>query len=157
MSDYRISKEEDAGRIVYDLDTQIFIKSDRLPGEDFDRTTWWIARDEDGKPVAYAGARIFIDRDDTIENEDGKKMLNLVRAGVLPCARGKGLQRKLIQVRTRWGQRHNALAAVTYTLPTNYRSSNNLLKCGFIMYSPEEGWVGDLGEVLYWWKTLRRR
>jgi GNAT superfamily N-acetyltransferase len=157
MSDFRISKEDDAGRIVFDLDTQIFIKDDRLSGEDFDRTTWWITRDEDGKAVAYAGARLFHTHDDSTEDEDDKKMIVLVRAGVLPCARGKGLQKKLIAVRTRWGQRQGARAAITYTMPNNYRSSNNLIKCGFRLYNPEEGWVGELGEVLYWWKTLCKR
>lgn len=156
MSDFRISKVEDAGQVVFALDTKIFIKEDRLSGEEFDRTTWWVARDEDGKPVAYAGARTFTTYSDDEEDEDENRMAVLVRAGVLDSARGKGLQKKLIQVRTRWAQQQKARAAVTYTMPSNYRSSNNLIKCGFVMYMPEHGWVGELGEVLYWWKTLKR-
>lgn len=147
MSEYKISKEVDVASTVFDLDTKIFVKGERLSGEEMDRTTWWIARDPEGNAVAYAGARLFNGSADK-----PYKMAYLVRAGVLPSARGAGLQRRLIHCRVQWAQRQKAKAAITYTLHSNSPSANNLFKAGFVLYQPEVGWVGD--DVLYWWKTL---
>jgi len=101
---------------------------------------WWIAY-EDDKPVAYAGVKLL----------DGN-LAFLCRAGVLPAWRGKGLQGKLINARLRWAKKQGMQQAVTYTVLANPHSSNNLIKCGFLLYIPQWRWGGE--EALYWLKQL---
>ncbi len=66
----------------------------------------------------------------------------LVRAGVLPSARGRHLQRRMIHTRLQWARKEGCLAAITYTGYSNYDSIVNLLKCGFRFYAPEYAWAG---------------
>lgn len=127
---------------VATLDSQVFVKDEHLELSEISRTTWWIARDEEGEAVGYAGARMIPDQ----------RMVYLVRAGVLDRARGNGLQRRLIRCRVNWGAKQDADVAITYTLQENHPSSNNLIKEKFVMYCPEFAWVGP--EVIYWWKDL---
>jgi ribosomal protein S18 acetylase RimI-like enzyme len=88
---------------------------------------------ERGRVRAFADARIV----------DGDTIY-LSRCGVLPDARGLGLQRRLIRARLR-GRRG---PAVTYTAAWNCASSNNLIACGFRLYTPVRAWAGR--DVLYW-------
>lgn len=140
----RIAREKtrDTANVVISLDAQVFVREELLSLKEIDRTEWWIARDEEGEPVGYAGARLLL----------SQKMVYLVRAGVLPRARGNGLQRRLVRCRVNWGAKHGAETAITYTLSENHPSSNNLIKAGFVLYEPTWAWVGT--EVLYWWKDL---
>lgn len=139
---FSITQERNSAHVAVALDAQIFVKDEHMTIEEAERTVWWIARDESGQPVAYAGARAI----------PKQRLSYLVRAGVLPSARGHGLQRRLIRCRVNWSAKQNAAAAITYTIHTNYPSSNNLIHSGFRMYSPDWLWVGK--EVLYWWKDL---
>jgi GNAT superfamily N-acetyltransferase len=105
------------------------------------KSYWWIARDGN-KSVAYAGLRVM-----------DKNMAFLSRAGVVENARGKGLHRRLIQVRVRWAWLHGLNTLITYTLINNQASSNNLIRTGFRLYDPEWAWVGRW--VLYWIRTKK--
>lgn len=74
----------------------------------------------------------------------------LSRAGVLPAFRGRGGQLKLIKVREK--------AALALGLPlltsdtyNNPASANNLIACGFRMYTPPSAVDG----VCYWRKPLK--
>ena len=66
------------------------------------------------------------------------------RAGVLAGYRGKGLQRRLISVRTRWAKKNGFKSIFTYTLRGNIPSSRNLIKSGFNLYEPEEEYAGEV-------------
>ena len=105
-----------------------------------DGAHWWVAYDGD-VPVAYAGVKLL----------EGN-LAFLCRAGVLPAWRGKGLQAKLIRARVSWVKKQGMTRAVTYTVLENPPSSNNLIKCGFKLYTPQWKWGGS--DALYWFKNL---
>ena len=73
--------------------------------------------------------------------------LFLNSAGVRYHWRGQGLHKRLIKVRTKYAKR-NGLVAITYTSPDNIVSANNLISCGFKLYTPANEWVGP--NFLYW-------
>ena len=77
----------------------------------------------------------------------------LARCGVLPDYRGQGLQRRLIRARASYARRIGLPLVYTYTVVGNPASSNNLIKCGFVLYRPEWRWAGV--DCLYWRKELR--
>ena len=72
-------------------------------------------------------------------------------SGVLPAARGKHLQRRLIRARLRHAKREGYVWAHTYTLPENPASSRSLIACGFKPYWPKNPWAG---QSCYWHKKL---
>lgn len=115
-----------------------------LPGDtplDTDDGIWWIAYDEHG-PTGFAAARQSALWADT---------LYLSRAGVLPHARGQGLQRDLIRARLAYARR-NGYTWVTSDTCDNPPSANNLIACGFRMIEPTYPW--GLARSLYWARRL---
>lgn len=102
---------------------------------------WWVAF-EDGDAIGFCAMKHSQKWSDTIY---------LHRAGVLPKHRGKGLQRKLIRVRTRQALKFGMtwLVSDTYHNPA---SANSLIRCGFTMYVPTYQY-GAKG-TLYWRKKL---
>jgi GNAT superfamily N-acetyltransferase len=85
---------------------------------------------------------------------DADGVLVLGNVGVLPEARGQGLQRRLIRVRERWGRAQNALRARTYVSADNGASLSNLMRCGWTVVgfraepaASGDGWV-DLARSL---------
>lgn len=120
--------------LIARLDRQCF------PGDDpyrFTEAKWWVAL-LGGQPVAYAGARYW-------SPDNG---VFLCRAGTLPAARGMGLQRSLIRVRLRWAKKIGASCVYTYTMPHNAKSARNLVRCGFLPWSPGRAWAGEW--ACYW-------
>lgn len=117
-------KDADAGWLR-DLDTICFPAPDRsfANGPDYH---WWVAY-EGGKPVAYAGLYV----------QTKGLEAHFERCGVIPSARGKGLQRALIKARLAWCRRRGLLVAKTYTTgPSHADGANsfsigNLRACGF--------------------------
>jgi len=100
---------------------------------------WWLAYDGD-KPIAFAGLKRLV------ENEG---LAYMCRVGVLKEYRGQGLQQRLIHARVNWCRRQKGIyGVITYTIPSNVASSNNLIKCGFKLYRPDYKWEGD--NALYW-------
>jgi len=75
----------------------------------------------------------------------------LCSSGVLPEARGRGLQKRLIKARVRWAEKQGYYYAFTYTVPHNPASSRSLISCGFRPYWPSKPWAGD---VCYWHRPL---
>ena len=100
---------------------------------------WWLVRDKN-YIVAYCGA-IFTD-DICIFN----------RAWVHKNYRGKGIQKKMIAARLKEAKSQGCYKAITYTLPSNLYSANNLMDKGFRLYYPQYCWVG--AEQLYFFKDL---
>lgn len=105
-----------------------------LPGDEFDlEGQLWLAYAGD-KPVAFCSAR-------KLKHENA---VFLSRAGVLPCARGAGLQRRMIHARVRWAREIGARTCITYTVFDNHPSIVNLLRSGFQFYVPHYRWAGDV-------------
>ncbi len=102
------------------------------------RHVWWMATNDAGRNVAYA--------------QDSFRTVYLAWASVLPAARGKGLQKKLINVRCAYGRKQGAKVALTYTAHSNVPSMRSLIACGFKPYEPARKYAGP--EWVYWWKDL---
>lgn len=83
---------------------------------------WWVIRDG-SKPVAYAALRV--------EGKGDHRVAHFTRCGVLPDARGRGYQAKLIQARLSWCKRQGIKMVKTYTSHDNEKSANNLRAAGF--------------------------
>jgi len=98
---------------------------------------------DDGRVCAYASLRVL-----GLVDEADRGAAYFDRAGVAPWARGRGLQRQLIRARERWCRGRSVRVGITYTVPTNCASSNNLIRCGWRLYRPENAWGGR--EALYW-------
>lgn len=113
---------------------------DKWPGDDH---TYWALTD--GKDHHALTSAVY-------RHEKG--YIYLSYAIIMPTTQAKGLQRRLIQHRLRWGKRQGAFYAVTYTLQDNYPSMTNLLRCGFRFASEPRGWCGIGPGVHYFEKQL---
>lgn len=100
---------------------------------------WWIVRNGK-KIVAYAGAAYA----------DG--VCIFVRAWVGARYRKQGIHHKLIAARMRHAKRLECYRAVTYTVKDNTQSANNLVRRGFLLYTPSYVWAGR--EQLYFFKDI---
>ena len=135
----RVTATQDYRLIRY-LDSELF--PDDTPVRVGPGTRFWVAWDK-GRPLAFGGLQLV----------DNNSAVFLHRVGVLPEARGRRLQARLIQARLKWARAHGYGRAITYTVPENWPSANNLIRAGFTQYRPEFAWAG-LGNV-YWFKDLR--
>jgi GNAT superfamily N-acetyltransferase len=141
---YRIERLRNPGPIetaeLDDLDARCLPYDDRCNKRN---TAWWVAREATtGVMVAFAGATYW----------DPDRCFYLCRAGVLPSARGHGLQRRMIRARVSHARTKKAHGVYTYTTADNHRSANNLIACGFRVWAPAHPWAGN--NVIYWWKGL---
>ena len=75
----------------------------------------------------------------------------LGRCGVLPAYRGRGIQRHMIRLRVFWARRHGYKWVVSDTTD-NIPSANNLISCGFKLYTPAIQY--SYARALYWRKKL---
>ena len=117
---------------------------DQAPPITWDSYHWWVAEWRDGSsapvPAGYAAMRPSTRWSDAVY---------MARAGVLPFARGAGLQRRLLRTREACARRAGYLWAVTDTL--NPRSMNSLIHAGYRAFEPSEPWAGG---STYWRKRL---
>lgn len=120
------------------LDVELFPGDPRIPSTDHS----WIVSDATGRAVGFATGKVW-----TPDN-----YFYFTRCGVLPEARGLGLQRRLIKTRTTYARKLGCKGIYTYTLPFNTASSNNLIGCGFRLWRPAYKWAG--AECLYWAKEI---
>jgi GNAT superfamily N-acetyltransferase len=131
----------------YDLEDVLAIESECFPSDSWrvadawDRWTWWVF-EQNNDVKAFAAASII----------EGSATMFLALVGVTAHARGQGLQRRLIRVREAWGVRQCCTHAITYTAPGNVASSNNLIKCGYTLYTPQADW--GVPFALYWRRQL---
>ena len=100
---------------------------------------WWLAF-QDGVPVAFAGLVPSVRWQDT-------GVLSI--AGVLPAARGSGLQKKLIRKRIEKCKALGWHTIITDTINTNAASMRSLMACGFKPYNPKVQWA-DKDSSVYW-------
>ena len=132
-----LRRTKDLRHILW-LDGEIFADDDPVDVWD-PNVLWWAAGD-----LAFCGVRPL---------SCGTSAF-LLRAGVVEEARGRGLQRRMIQTRLRWAKTQERIQTViTYTIPENPWSSNNLIRCGFRLYEPQERWAGEA--VNYFQKKIR--
>ena len=101
--------------------------------------SWWIAS-EDGVDIGFAGL---------VRTVSWTDCGYLCRAGVVPTARGQGLQKKFINVRVRQAKALGWNWVVTDTR-LNPASANSLISCGFKMFEPTKPW--GCKDTLYWRK-----
>ena len=99
---------------------------------------WWVFLDKRGKIGAYCGS---------IYSEG---ICIFIRAWVKKQYRGKGMQKKLINIRLRAAKTKQCTVSITYTTKDNYPSVNNLISKGFKFYFPQYAYGGK--EMLYWSK-----
>jgi len=102
---------------------------------------WWIVASDDG-PVGFGGM---------VPSRQFSDVGYLVRAGVLPAHRGRGLQKRLIRARLAAARRAGYAAVVTDTYK-NPTSANSLISCGFRAYEPARPWAW--ADSCYWIRTL---
>lgn len=76
----------------------------------------------------------------------------LARAGVVPEARGRGLQKRMIRTRLSAAKRAGASSVVTDCTLDNAASANSLIACGFRVFTPRYRWA--LPRSIYWRKKL---
>lgn len=121
-------------KLIENLHQQCF------PGEDFyehDKNKYWVAMDRDGVALGFGIATDF-----------GNGVYFLSRSGVLAKYRGKRIHERIIKVRIRDARRRKFKSVITYTAKENHASVNNLIRCGFLSYTPADKYVGD--DFNYW-------
>lgn len=64
----------------------------------------------------------------------------LARTIVRKDFRGQKLQQRFIKVREKFARLHNVHTIVTYVSPENIPSANNLIRCGYELYIPQDKW-----------------
>jgi len=101
---------------------------------------WWVILNDANKIIAYCGS---------IYTEG---ICIYISAWVRKDNRGKGLQKKLINIRYKAALK-NSRTVITYTTKDNYPSANNLISQGFKLYFPEYAYGGK--EMLYWIKQIK--
>ncbi len=104
---------------------------------------WWIAYDPE--PVAFCGLHASV-------RTEGAGYL--CRGGVLPKARGKGLQKRMIKLRERAAKAKGWTVLLSDTDPLNAYSMNNLINCGFRAFRPKVLWATNHDVWCYWRKAI---
>lgn len=82
--------------------------------------SWWVLWSDRGEPLGYAG--LYVRGDEA----------HFSRCGIVPSARGFGLQRRLLRARVSWCRRRNLRVCRTYTCIDNWPSRKNLEHEGFV-------------------------
>jgi N-acetylglutamate synthase-like GNAT family acetyltransferase len=103
--------------------------------------SWWIATNNN-RAIGFAGL---------VRSVSWTDCGYLCRAGVIPSARGQGLQKKFIYVRIRQAKAFGWKWLVTDTRH-NPASANSLIATGFKMFEPTKPW--GCKDTLYWRKRL---
>lgn len=142
MIKVRRAKEDEIDEIL-ELDRELFSPGYFPPAQGGD-VQWWLA-EEDGHTVGYAAAKPC---------KGDPLCIYLSRVGVIRAARGRGLQRRLIRVRERWGRANGAILSVSDTLYDNVASTRSLIACGYLPFLPREPWAGR-GST-YWQRSLAK-
>jgi ribosomal protein S18 acetylase RimI-like enzyme len=86
---------------------------------------------------------------------DGQRAV-LDRVGIMPNARGNGLQSRLIAVREQKAAAMGYKVIYTYTTPNNPYSMNNLIWSGYVTYNPDHYDETHSGEFVFFKKSLEK-
>lgn len=142
---HKIKKVFSCGKIL-DIDLYLQLQNLDLTNPNFKdcgnefkpNRDWWVYTDKKNNIIAYCGS---------IYAED---ICIFNRAWVKRRYRGKGLHRKMINIRLNAAKKRSKIA-ITYTIYQNYASANNLIKAGFQLYGPQYEYGG---KVMYFRKDL---
>lgn len=134
---YRVSRTNDF-ETCQQLHKDI-LSGDCMPHRD---CQWWLVKDQDGSPVAFAAAQLL----------PHEKSVFMSRSGVYEAHRGQGLQVRLLAARERWARQNGATTALTYTHRLGARSMRSLIRAGYRPYCPDWKWGGP--DMVYWRKKL---
>ena len=146
---YRIREvdglDEDITETLRDLHDECFGDSaPNLNSTDIERGHWWLAFaiDERREIAGFCGL--------TPTYAD-PSLGYLKRAAVRKEHRGAGLQRRFVRVREGKARRLGMRGIITDT-SDNPSSANNLIRCGYRMFIPENPW--GFKHTCYWTKDL---
>lgn len=114
--------------LIVELDRVCFPLDAVVQHKELDDSVWWLAT-ADGVAVGYAGLLVEAD----------KKRSYLHRFGVLPDARGHGLQKRLIRTCVKASRRFLVERAYTYVHAANTPSLRAFVQCGFLPYFATHG------------------
>lgn len=121
-------------RILSALHTLIF-PSDHMPRWRADGIAWLVYDGEDAVGFLYA--------------EPAHECWYFSRVGVMPAARGRGLQGELMARLEAWAKREKqTLISTTYQNPA---SANNFVRRQWMTYLPALPWGSP--DTIYWWKA----
>lgn len=118
-----VIKRTDDVDLVRELDRTCFPRDTPMVEGDVEKAWWWVAY-HDKEPVGFAG----------LLQQDGGAKGCLYRAGVLPQARGGGLQKRLLRAREAHARKVGIPRLYTYTSIFNYASMNTLIGAGYRPY-----------------------
>jgi len=141
MSKIRIIAVDSAYKALIDLQLLCLPSDD--PETPKEESWWWLAIDEDGKAVGFAGMR---------PSDRWQQTMYLCRAGVLPEYRGQGIQKRLIRVRLIKARSLGNTHAITDCTTENPASARSLIAAGFRPYWPQIPWA--LPHSIYWIRKL---
>lgn len=113
------------------------------PDEFKSNREWWVIIHKEDI-IAYCGHAY-------VQHTPTNHYVYFTRAWVKREYRGKGLQKKLINLRLRSAKKLTN-SVITYTMIDNYASINSLISCGFRLYCPEYQYID--GDVLYFIKHI---
>lgn len=127
-------------RAVEDYNLCRRLQLETLPGDVPIATgMWWVAY-EDGNEVGFVCLQV--------EGPYGY----IARTGVVECARGKRLQRRMQYVAQAAARKMGCTHMVSDTANWNHASSNTFIGMGYKLYTPTVKWGWPDG--LYWIKEL---
>ena len=116
------------------LDVKVF---EGAKNEFRENREWWVIVDKE-TIVAYCGSLY------------SEGVCIFIRAWVYRPYRGQGLQSRMIKTRLKAAK--GCYKAITYVYPDNVNSINNLIKNGFLTYTPQAKYSGE--EFIYFYKEL---
>lgn len=131
---------EDHVHILNYLHREVFTDGETVP--DFTKGHWWVVY-QWTIPVGFCGM---------IQSYSWTDAGYLIRVGVLPLARGQGLQKKLIRLREKKARSLGWAWMISDTIYQNTPSNNSLISCGYRMFEPDQPWALD--DSIYWKKEL---
>lgn len=108
---------------VHELDRACFPSDKAMLEDELNKSVWWIAY-ADKEPVGFAGLT---------PDEEARKGF-MIRAGVLPEARGAGIQRRLIRARVAYCTKQDFTRIYTYVWAGNIASMKSVVRSGFVPY-----------------------
>jgi GNAT superfamily N-acetyltransferase len=137
--------DEEIVDVIRELHDECFGDSaPNISAEEAARGHWWLAYAVDGRRE-LAG---FCGLTPTYADES---LGYLKRAAVRKEHRGQSLQRRFVRVREAKARRLGMRGIITDT-SDNPSSANNLIKCGYRMFTPEHPW--GFRHTCYWEKNL---
>ena len=137
---YRLARTHDYPTVL-ELDEMLFPESYRETPQ-MGNVYWLALTSPESLVVGYAAARQLRQWSEDVEWE---RSCFLTRVGVLPSARGQGLQKRFVRARLRWAREEGYSRAVTYVSPwASVWSIRTLVRCGFLPYEPKWHWAGSV-------------